>query len=60
MVEDEDDPDYLDEQDTAKGLTQQQLDEARADPENPPYVIGIQDADTDSALKAPQTRGKSG
>ena len=60
VIEDEDDPDYLDAEDSAKGLTQQQLDEARADPENPPYVAGIQDADTDRELKVPQIRGKSG
>ena len=60
LVEDEDDPNYLDWQDSAKGLTQQQLDEAHADPENPPYVAGIRDADTDLELKAPQIRVKSG
>ena len=58
MVEDEDDPNYLDGQDSAKGLTQQQLDEAWANPENPPYVASIQDADTDCDLEVPQIRGK--
>ena len=60
VVEDEDDPNYLDGQDSAKGLTQQQIDEAWADPENPPYVSGIQDVDTHHELKAPHSRRKSG
>lgn len=59
VVEDEDDPNYLDEQDSAKGLTQQQLDEAWADPENPPYVTGIYDPDTDLEIRAPQNGRKS-
>ena len=31
---------------TAKGLTQAQLDQARADPSNPPNLAGVLDAET--------------
>ena len=34
----------------AKGLTQAQLDEARADPDNPPKLKGVQDAKTGEQL----------
>ena len=60
VVENEDDPDYLDGQDSAKGLTQQQLDAAWAEPENPPFLRGIYDPDSESELKAPQVSLKSG
>ncbi len=35
---------------TAKGLTQAQLDEARADPNNPPKLTGVLDAETRKPL----------
>ncbi len=35
---------------SAKGLTQAQLDEARADPDNPPYLEGVVDAKTGKPL----------
>ena len=34
----------------ALGLTQKQLDEARADPENPPNLDGVRDAETGKHL----------
>ncbi len=34
----------------ATGLTQQQLDEAIADPDNPPVIVGVVDAETDLPL----------
>jgi uncharacterized protein YjbI with pentapeptide repeats len=35
---------------TVKGLTQAQLDEARADPANPPVLTGVVDAETGEPL----------
>ena len=35
---------------TAKGLTQAQLDQARADPKNPPILTGVLDAETGEPL----------
>ena len=35
---------------TAKGLTQAQLDEARADPINPPKLTGVHDAESGEPL----------
>ena len=35
---------------SASGLTQEQLDYARADPENPPYLGGVRDAETGKQL----------
>ena len=35
---------------TAKGLTQAQLDEARADPNNPPKLTGVHDAESGASL----------
>ena len=60
VIEDTDDPDYLDEQDSAKGLTQAQLDDAWADPEDAPYLNGVRDADTDLQLELPPIRVNSG
>ena len=36
--------------DPAKGLTQSQLDSARADPDNPPNLEGVVDAETGKPL----------
>ncbi len=35
---------------SAKGLTQAQLDEARSDPDNPPNLEGVFDAETSERL----------
>ena len=40
----------LDGQQPVKGLTQSQLDQARADPENPPDLLGVLDAETNQQL----------
>ena len=40
----------LDGQQPARGLTQSQLDQARADPENPPNLLGVLDAETNQQL----------
>ena len=37
-------------QQTAKGLTQAQLDDARADPDNPPELTGVLDAGSGEPL----------
>ena len=37
-------------QNPAKGLTQAQLDEARSDPDNPPDLEGVLDAETGEQL----------
>ncbi|MXZ01837.1 pentapeptide repeat-containing protein [Candidatus Poribacteria bacterium] len=37
-------------QQPANGLTQSQLDQARADPENPPNLLGVLDAETNQQL----------
>lgn len=37
-------------QQPAKGLTQSQLDQARADPENPPKLLGVLDVETNQQL----------
>ena len=58
-IEDLDDPDYLDDQDSAKGLTQVQLDDAWADPENGPNLNGVRDADTGLQLKWPPIKVRS-
>jgi len=58
-IEDPDDPDYLDYQDSAKGLVQAQLENAWADPDNPPYLTGIQDADSDLYLESPPAKRES-
>ena len=54
-IEDPDDPDYLDYQDSAKGLVQVQLENSWSDPDNQPYLTGIKDADTDLWLEWPTT-----
>ncbi len=58
-IEDPDDPDYLDYQDSAKGLVQAQLNSAWTEPNKPPYLTGIQDADTELPLEMPPTGTES-
>ncbi len=53
VTDDPEDPDYLDEYDSAKDFTQEQLDECIFDSENPPFVYGVKDADTGDPLSVP-------